>query len=147
MLWVDPLKREILLPCIAVLARGLRGIDGVRWLTTVVGGIDPATGPRSCQNLRSTFRWLAARVHKEFQQECERRGGDHKWAAHAEGRHVGLSGKFFVSCLVVPGIVDLLSENARKFQGKFGKGLCTCTLRSSSWAQSRAMPQRKKCQA
>ena len=115
---MDPLKREVLLPCIGVLARGLRGIEGVQWLTEVAGGIDPTTGPQGCRSLVATFKWLAALVHARFEEECGRRG-DHKWASHSEGRHAGLPGKCFISGLANPAAVELLIQNAQQFKGKF----------------------------
>ena len=88
--------------CVVVLARGLRGVGGVRWLHRIVGKLFPAPSQLSRvlnrSNSDQTFRNVATKVINLFDKECSTRN-DFLWAGHREGRHAANSGFHFIEAL------------------------------------------------
>ena len=88
--------------CVVVLARGLRGVGGVRWLHMVVGKLFPAPSQSirvlNRSNIDQTFRNVATKVINLFDKECSKRN-DFLWAGHREGRHAANSGFHFIKAL------------------------------------------------
>ena len=92
----DGTRLSLNLAVATVIARGIRGVEGVRWVGPII--LDFLDGADKQLPLQTVLQAAASHVAAKFKQECTRRQCD-LWPAHREGRHASLSGRHFLEAL------------------------------------------------
>ena len=93
--------REELITLVAnlfVLARGIRGARGVHWLECIVRASWESFHVAG-ESGKQYFQRVGKMLKCAYRQETRRTGFGKNWGSHQEGRHLGLSGFFFLHAL------------------------------------------------
>ena len=81
-----------------IVARGIRGTQGVQWLAGVArSSWDSFSGEH--EQGRQYFQRVGRLLKCAYKKETARRGLRESWGSHKEGRHLSLSGPYFLHAL------------------------------------------------